>query len=176
MTWLATLVIATCPADSPRTQALLHAMRASQHAHVRWRDGWSGAFGLVSLTMLSTSELVETPSRPAWYGGAAWTAAGIPFVFLQLEPQALECADDEALEARLLALAVTEERAASVTSHLLSLGTNAAAGLAMGALLDDWVSALVNFTLNSVVGALTLATVPCETRAAFERYRAEFGR
>jgi hypothetical protein len=176
MTWLATLVIATCPPDSPRTEALLHALRESHQAHARWRDGWSGAFGLVSLTMLSTSGLVEAPSRPAWYGGAAWTAAGIPFVFLQLEPQALECAEGEVLEARLLALAVTEERAASAWSHLISLGTNAAAGLAMGALLDDWVSALVNFTLNSVVGALTLATAPCETRAAFERYRAEFGR
>lgn len=176
MTWLATLILATCPPDALRTEALLHAIRDAHHAHTRWRDGWSGAFGLASLTLLSTSELVDSGSRPAWYGGAAWTAAGIPFVFVQLEPQALDCAEDDVLEARLLALATTEERAASAWSHLLSLGMNAAAGLAMGALLDDWVSALVNFTLNSVVGALTLATVPCETRAAWERYRAEFAR
>jgi hypothetical protein len=175
MTWLATLVLASCPPDSPRTDALLHALRESQQGQERWRDGWSGAFGLASLTMLSTSELVEAASRPAWYGGAAWTAAGVPFVFLQLQPPALDCADDEVLEARLLALAVAEERAASVTSQLLNLGTNAAAGLVMGALLDDWVSALVNVTLNSVVGALTLATAPCETRAAWARHRAEFG-
>ncbi len=176
MTWLATLVIAACPATSPRAEALLDVLRASRQAHERWRDGWSGAFGLVSLTMLSTAQLVESNARPAWYGGAAWTAAGIPFVFLQLEPEHLECAEVERLEARVLALAVAEERTAGVASHLLGLGTNAAAGLAMGLLLDDWVSALVNFAVNSAVGALTLATVPCETRGAWEQYRAEFGR
>ncbi|MCA2979992.1 MAG: hypothetical protein INH37_17080, partial [Myxococcaceae bacterium] len=106
--------------------------------------------------------------------GAAWPLAGIPCVLLQAEPPPPPCEDAEALERRVLALVATEARSATLASQGLSLALNAGAGLALGALLDDWVGALVNFLVNSAISALVLATTPRGTRARWERYQLQF--